>query len=515
LTPSFSNPDHPVNPVQFTNRQSLPLRVAFIILLGLVTAQIIASLHVHFSNLELFYKMQVLRDAGYLVVPNSHTMPRLTEWKPAILGGLFFTLSIGAFLTFTSLAAAWLRHRVLPRRKIFLLLIGALWLAALLACNLAGFSVMPSLYFLLIPPLIFVAGSKWLFREKSAALSSRALLHTLPPLLLAFLWASQMDGRFFVDVRDYFLLSHSPGTKISDFYYRYTLYPAETFKSMDQKLLKAVYLGRLQNTAISRTFERELLKHDYLPVNEERLADLVVGEKNHELLLQNRGEIILRASLQQFLTSPAKLLADFSRKTDDCRFFRKFTFISLLIGFPLLLYLLLDGLLFLLLIPFVSARKSSMLATLFCLLAGILLFLLFFQWRAPIHNERSLDRALQTGDWRTRIAALKFIESKGLEVARYPAYRRLLKSPCLPEKYWLARALGVSRDPETFGELVSFLDDPRPTVVSITFYSLGERRDPAAIHMILERIGTSEDWYNQWNAYKALRALGWKQSRSR
>jgi hypothetical protein len=480
-----------------------------------VVAQIIASLHVHFSNLALHDKMQVLSEAGYVIVPNSHVLPTLKAWKQAVLGGLFFTLSTGAFLTLLSLAAFWLRYRLLPKGKPLLPFFAALWLALLLAFNLHGFSLMATLYALVIPPLVFSVASRWLPEKSPGGLSRLTFFHILAPMLLAVLWATQMDGSFFVDVRDYLLLSHPVGTKINDFYYRYTLYPAETFKSMDQKLLKAVNLGGLQNAALTPALERELLKRDYLPVKEERLADLVIGEKKQELLLQHRGKIVLRASLQQFLTSPAALLADFSRKTDNCRFFRKFTFISLLIGFPLLLYLLLEGLLFLILIPFISARRSWMLSTLFCLVAGILLFLFFFQCRAQVHDERSLGRILQTGDWRARVAALKYIESKGLEVARYPVYRRLLKSTCLPEKYWLARDLGASRAPETFGELVSLLDDSSPTVVSIAFYSLGKRKNPAAIHMILERIATSKDWYNQWNAYNALRALGWNQSRSR
>ena len=59
------------------------------ILTGLVTAQIIASIHVHISNLELHDKMQVLLNAGYLTVPNAHVLPRLLGWKQAVLGGLF------------------------------------------------------------------------------------------------------------------------------------------------------------------------------------------------------------------------------------------------------------------------------------------------------------------------------------------------------------------------------------------------------------------------------------------
>jgi HEAT repeat protein len=51
-------------------------------------------------------------------------------------------------------------------------------------------------------------------------------------------------------------------------------------------------------------------------------------------------------------------------------------------------------------------------------------------------------------------------------------------------------------------------------VVSAAFRAVGSRKDPAGIAHILTRITTSKDWYNQWNAYRALRNLGWKQSPS-
>jgi len=50
-------------------------------------------------------------------------------------------------------------------------------------------------------------------------------------------------------------------------------------------------------------------------------------------------------------------------------------------------------------------------------------------------------------------------------------------------------------------------------VVSMAFYALGQRGDRQAIKEILTRIETSKHWYNQWYAYRALRRLGWKQSR--
>jgi hypothetical protein len=491
-----------------------PLRAALVILLGLAAAQVIASVHVHLSNMALYEKMNAFRNAGYLIVPNAHVLPRLLEWKSALFGGLFFTLSTGAFLNLLSIAAAWLLHRAQARKKAILLPLLTVWLALLVVVNIRGLSLMPTLYLLLIPILVFFAASRWLFPGPPKRLSSGLLLHALPPLFLALLWASQMSGSFFLDVRDYLLLSHKAGTKVSDFYYRYTLYPAETLKPLDQKLLRAVYFGHIENKPLSQALQRELLKHDYLPVSKETLAELLFRERNNELDLEQGGATILRTTLRQFLPSPGPWLAAFSKETDRQTFFRKVTFVSLLIGLPMLIYLLLYGIFFSLLSLVLPSAKSSVPATLLCLVAGIALFLLFFLSRAAIHDEKDINWALQSGNWRTRVAALKFIHGKGLEAANYPAYKALMASPFIPEKYWLANTLGAGRHPDTFKDLLSLLDDTHPTVVSAAFQALGKRKNPAAMRPILARITTSTDWYNQWNAYRALKALGWKQSPS-
>jgi len=490
------------------------LPAVLIILLGLLAAQVIATTHVHFSNLSMYERLEAFKTAGYLIVPNAHVLPRLTGWKTAFFGGLFFTLTVGAFLTLVSIAAAWLRYRALPSKKAIFLLLTIAWSASLVALNLRGASLPATLYLLIIPPLVFTAASKWLFPWPSTRPASGVLIHALPPLFLALLWASQMSGAFFVDVRDYLLLSHSTGTKISDFYYRYTLYPAETLKPLDRKLLRAAYFGHLENEVLSRSLQRDLLKYDFLPVDNETLADLVFREKDNELHLQQKGLVVLSTTLREFMASPASWIAAFSRETDRQAFFRKITFISLISGFPVLLYFLFYGSFFLPLRLILPPGKSAVLATLLCLVTGISLFLVFSLARTTVNDEGEIERALQSPNWRMRVAALKFIRKAGLEAARYPSYRASIESPSVPEKYWLAGALGASRQPDTFEDLLSLLDDPNPTVVSAAFQALGKRQNPAAVPHILERIRTSADYYNQWNAYRALRALGWTQSRS-
>jgi hypothetical protein len=128
---------------------------------------------------------------------------------------------------------------------------------------------------------------------------------------------------------------------------------------------------------------------------------------------------------------------------------------------------------------------------------------------------KDVPQALASESWQERVAALRIIEEKGLEVSSFSPYPRLLISPHIAERYWLARGLAESHRSETYRDLLAFLDDPHPNVVSMAFYGLGKRGDIRGVSEILARIKISNHWYNQWYAYKALRALGWKQRKSR
>jgi HEAT repeat protein len=122
--------------------------------------------------------------------------------------------------------------------------------------------------------------------------------------------------------------------------------------------------------------------------------------------------------------------------------------------------------------------------------------------------------ALQSDHWQTRVGALKMIEQKRLEIASYPSYPGLLKNQIPQIRYWLVRTLAFSRRPETFKDLLEFVNDDNLNVRTMAFNSLGLRKSPRAIKPILSKIEKSADWYDQMYAYKSLRFLGWKQTRS-
>jgi hypothetical protein len=484
-----------------------------VLLLGFLVAQVIATLQVYFSNADLHRTLLVLKEAGYIIVPNQQILPRLLGLETAFWGGLFFTLSIGVFLAFLSWSAAWAWNRLFGRNRLFLYFCLLAWLISLVLINGRGFCLRITLYFLFIPTIVFTAATKLSPQRKSSP-GRRSLFLLVPLLLLALLWATQSNSNFFLNLRDKLLLSNSVGTKISDLYYEYAYYPAEVFKSLHQKLLKSCSLGNIQRKPVEQVLERILIAYDYLPVDGSRhAAHLVVREDNGPLFFQNNGKTIVQTNLQEFLTSPGKLLEEFSHKTDTCSPFRHFTLFSLLVSLPLVLYALCFCLIFFISSFVLNPKISAWVASLFCLIFGTALF---FYVQGGVKNE-PMDpaQALGSDRWETRVAALKIIEQKKLEVGDFEAYPRLMRSHHVTERYWFVRALGSSRRTSTNTDLLGFLDDSNAGVVSMAFYSLGQRKDARAIPEILKRIETSDDWYNQWYAYRALRNLGWKQSKSK
>ena len=376
--------------------------------------------------------------------------------------------------------------------------------------NIRGIDLMVSSYFLFIPCVVLFVTLRRMPAGSSEKRWREGIVYVGPVLFLAALWFTQMDFHLFLDIRDHLLLSNRFGTKINDFYYTYTLYPAEAFKSLDQKGLKTYQLEHIQDNSIAESIDRRLVNLDYFRVEGDSPVDLTISQKGAFLVFSNEKRDILEVTPRAFFSKTGSLLREFSTGSDRHRLFRQFTFFSLLMGFPIILYVLLfssfraaTGL-------FLNRGTSSMCASAICLAIGIALLAFFVQSRVRSSEVRDVASALESERWQEMVAALKLIEKGGKEVGDFQAYRGMLRSPRIPVRYWLVRTLGVSGKPETYDDLLGFLDDPHPTVVSMAFYALGKRGEKSAVDVILKRIESSHHWYNQWYAYKALRSLGWK-----
>jgi hypothetical protein len=335
----------------------------------------------------------------------------------------------------------------------------------------------------------------------------------IPVIVLALFLAWQIDSRMFTDFRDIYLLSNPVGSKINKFYYRYTLYPAEVFKSLDQKMLKTASMGKIKKIATARTLEKILISYDYIPITSNIAVDLEVIQIDNDFIFENRGESIFRITSKEFFANPDKAIKLFAKKSDAHSFFRRFTFLSLLIGLPIAVYVIGHGLITIVLSLFFLIRTSSVIASGICFVMCLILFFHFHLNRSPDVSIKNLPNALTSDRWQKRIAALKIVDEKGLEIKSFQAYPKLLASTYMPERYWFIRTLANSRSSATYRDLLNFLDDPHPNVLTMVFYALGQRGNRQAISEIINKIETSDDWYSQWYAYKALRSLGWKQTK--
>ena len=476
-------------------------------------AQILASIHVYSSNRILYDSLVAIKEAGYLAVPNAQIMGRLHQIAPAFFGGLFFTFSIGAAVSLFSFALAWIWNRSFYRQLFFLYFLLLVWLGCLTALNLDGFKLFVTLYFLIIPPVVFVAASKMMSDLNEPNRRPVEIFHLIPVAVLALILAWQIDSRMFTDFRDIYLLSNPVGSKINKFYYTYTLYPAEALKSLNQKMLKTAVIEDQKNMA-TRMLENILLNNDYIPVVPANDADLRIESIKGDFVLKNHNTPVLRISSKSFFADPNGAISVFEQKSDRWTVFRKITYFSLLTGFPLAIYIIVHAAFSILLGFFLSLRAASVIASVLCFLLCMIWLISFQQNRSRSVSERTLAEALNSSRWQDRVAALKFINENTLEIKQFKAYPSLLKSEYIAERYWFVRTLAHSRKPDSYSDLLSYLNDSHPNVASMALYALGKRGNSRAIGRIMQVIERSDDWYRQWYAYRALRTLGWRQTKS-
>ena len=485
--------------------------IAKALFLGLLTTQILSTLHVYLSNADLYQTVTTISEAGYLSIPNQRVTHTLKEFAPAFFGGIFFTLSIGAGLSLFSVGFAWFYDRISGRSKTILIPIIILWIVLCLAANSQGFCPVVLSYFLIVPPVVFIAALKWMPEQRKKGLWLNRLLHILPVAVLMMLWTAHANQSPFQDIRDYLLLSNRVGEKINNFYYRYTMYPAEVFKSLEQKTLKPCRVAPITDKAFARRIDNTLIRYDYLPVNADAPVEIEIDEAAKNLVFKYKGDMVLQSTDKDFFSFPEKVLKNLAVEVDRHVFFRQATIFCLVLGFPVVLYVMVFALVRFVLSFLVGATPSSVAAATICFSIGLALLLPLSCAKTRMVDPSNLSEALNSESRQHRVAALKTIVRQRLEIWDLQACRRLPASPHISERLWLARAFGLSRHPETYQLLLTLLDDPCPNVVCKAFYALGQRGDRRAEKEIMKRIERSDHWYSQLYAYKALRQLGWRQ----
>lgn len=495
-------------------QQRITFHTPVIILAGLCASQVIATLQVYQSNARLFQVITAVKKAGYLAIPNDLVAPTLTSVKAALMGGLFFTLSIGAGVTLLALLSAWVWKYVCFRKPWLAIPFLLPWLAAVTFLNLRGPVILPSLYFTIVPAIVALLTLRLTPDILGRSGWAWSFLHPIILLLLAVFWLTQYNPGMFSNIRDRLLLTNPPGIAFNNVYYRYTLYPAEVFKSLNQKMIKTCRVDGIGDPSTTKKVTARLADRNYLEVQGIEAVDLVFKATNDKVELENRGKVLIETSLTNFMDNPGHVLKSFSRKSDGFLFFRQATFLSLLVGFPIVLYVAASTLFYWLASLFLKPGRAAVLAGLACLAAGCLMV---FPVRSGMQNRITSDRIpelLQSEKWQDKVDALKTLVSKKSRFPLKTDASQLAASPSIPVRYWLARSLASSTGSKTYAVLMQLMDDPQPIVACQALYSLGKRKESQSIRIALDKINQSSHWYVQWYGYNALRTLGWRQKSS-
>ena len=497
-----------------SRKRRLP-RVLTAILPGIAVSQIISTLQIYLSNKTVFQRTADILDAGYLAVPNEHVLPKLSSVFCAFNGGLFFTLTIGAFLSLLSFTVSLGWQKSFKIKSVMLTLAVLVWIILIAAVNAAGFNPFPTAYLLFIPPLVFFISLKLQGTSDTKNHLKFKLLQLFPLVILVVIWITQFDREMFIDFRDHFLFTHKIGIAFNDFYYHYTLYPAETFKPMENKVLKTIRILGVKEKTLQRQFETHLLANDYLPLNRNAPVDLVVEQKNTRLMFYDQRHPLLDTTTKTFFDNPKEVLRTVSKNADRHRFFRRLTLISLLTGLPVFIYILIYGITRYFLSFSLNDTSASIAASVFCLVLGLAVLVPFHFMRPGHYTKADIGKLMAADSWRERVIGLKIAYQEKVDIAQFPVYKTRMKSPYIPERYWLARVIAESRDPSSYEDLKQMMDDPQINVACKVVYALGRRGDRSVIPVIRAKLTASRHWYLQNYAYAALKELGWKQAKSR
>ncbi|GAB6097930.1 hypothetical protein JCM14469_41840 [Desulfatiferula olefinivorans] len=491
------------------------LKTAGSIAAGLTAFQLVMTLRVFQSDRFLARLATSAAAEGYLAVPNLRIIDQVQSPVTACSGAFFFTLTLGALVC---LAALCLARPAAAFRPLVRWSLPVLTLSAFLVfINARGLLMLESLACALAFGLVY--GLDGMTRDPLSRPLSRMTLaaHLCPPLILAgvlLVFARGGDSRIFTDFRDSFLLTNPVGMAVNDFYYRYTLAPAEVFKSLDQKLIKQGHLRLDAPPAMTNRIARELLIRDYLPVGEARHADLsMVGNARHVQVFR-QGRLIRSLPVDNLLKDPRGVFDALSRDTDRYANYRSAVGIALISGLPLLMYLMLHGFFFCVCALFAAPGPARLVASGLCLTVGLAAFVFLWAQSPAALSPDDIPEALASGSSVRRTAALRALCDQDAAASAHPQGGAFALSDSVPERYWYARSLAYSRAPGRYERLIALLDDPHPNVRCQAFFALGMSGLRRAVPVIIRRIEASDHWYVQWYAYRALKRLGWTQKRS-
>jgi len=444
---------------------------------GLLCGGALGALRTHQATVHLLAKNRLLDAAGLPPLPGAGHWDIMASSAPAWAGALFFGLSLG--LGTGSLCAVWCRltrgtpgaaGRWLPW------LVLALPLPALAAGDpgLAGCV------------LAVVLGSLAVHR---AARQPHPLRWRLALLALCAVglapWALAPEGAF-TRLRDQVLFASPAGLALDQFYYRWTLYPAEVLKPLAATTQPVAAISPGLSPQQRRLWCTQAQRFGVLCVDAAAQvpgADFTVAAESGATVLRTGGTGLPWPADG---TDHRELWQQFSTATDPSGALRRATGLALFVGCPLGLVWLLTSLTLGLAegFPLRSRRPAAvLLAT--TIATGV----------------------AATGWTDAEIAALR-TKLTTPPHATPEDLARHLRSARVFERFYAARS-GYQSGLAGAGALLDALGDPVINVRYAAAEAMGQVGGETVRQALTELLQQPEEWYVKERAYAALRRRGW------
>lgn len=458
---------------------NVPLPLSAAAAWGAAWGAALGALRTRDAALHLLLKNRALEAAGFVPLPGAGHGEVLGSWMPGAAGALFFGLSLG--LGAGTLLGLWVRvTRALPSRAGGLVpwaaLAVPLWAAAagdlLLAAALAAVA----------------AGALATQLPGRVAPARQGALRALVLVSVAlgfFPWATAPEGPF-THLRDRHLLDTAAGRAVNEFYYRWTLYPAEVLKPLAARSQPTVAAPVPLAAGELERFCRDALGWGVLCVDDPRGADVHLTSSGPGLELA-RGDA--GVAWPRNPSAQADAWKALSSRADRARALRQATYWALFLGCPLALawgfssLALAAGAL-------LGKGHRGTLASL--AVAGLL--------AASLGAAGRPDPSLS--QMRVRLGG------PGTGAPEADVIRAALASPSAVERFYGARAAGRAR--VEAHDLVEALSDPVVNVRYAAAEALGRTGGDRSREALLELLRSPEEWYVKERAYAALWRLGWR-----
>lgn len=445
---------------------------------GAVCGAILGAHRTREAALHLLNKNKAIQAAGLPALPGVGHLEMLASRFPDLAGALFYGLSFG--LGWGTLLALWASGvGRLPgpwRRLTWTVTVLPLWAAW---AGDAGLAL--TLLAMCLAVIVRRPGSA--LGAEPRAVGNLVLVAVVATGLIP--WAVAPEGAF-TRFRDRLLLRRGVGLALDEFYYRWTLFPAEALKPVAAKSQPVAFFLPTIEGGETPEFCAQALSLRILCIPQAASgADFQVVPYQDGVLLQKDG---VEISWPRERESRSDRWMEFSRMTDEARPLRKLTAVALFVGVPTALCCGLAALssAFGARIP---AQRWRLPGSTACaaLIAGAL-------WAGSVpdpHHRKTLEelRAPSQPSWE--------------RVASYLASERPI------DRFYAAFAAG------RFGQraiplLLEALSDPVINVRYAAAQSLGAVGGARARAALLEVLANPEAWYVKEKAYAALWRMGWR-----